>query len=112
MFEAGAPAVLGAPPSVPAPPAPFSSEVVPPQSSALSHWQVPAAQAKPLVQARPHEPQLAAFVITSVQPVSSQQASFSAQPGSAPPLQEQTLLPPLSRQRSPGRHATRLQWQR
>ena len=112
MFEAGAPAVFGAPPSVPAPPVPFSGGVVPPQSSALSHWQPPAAQTKPLVQARPHAPQLAGFVITSVQPVSSQQDSFSAQPGPAAPLQEQALLPPLSRQRSPGRHATRLQWQR
>jgi hypothetical protein len=104
MSDGTSPGVPEAPPSVPAPPTLGGS--VPPQSSTLSHWQVPAEQANPGVQARPHAPQFAAFDVTSTQPVTAQQNSFAAQPGPLEPLHEQTLLPELSRQRSPGRHAT------
>jgi hypothetical protein len=53
---------------------------------------------------------LAGFESTSVQPPAEQQNSFAAQPGSLVPLHEQTFVPLLSRQRSPGRHAVALHW--
>jgi hypothetical protein len=83
---------------------------VPPQSSTLSHWQALAAQLKPGVQARPQAPQFAASAVTSVQPVASQQSSFTRQPGAVLPLQEQTFAPWASRQRSPGLQPTSPHW--
>jgi hypothetical protein len=51
----------------PSPPPPVSDAPAL-QSSSLSQTQRPAAQAKPVVHARPHAPQLVGDVWTSVQP--------------------------------------------
>jgi hypothetical protein len=66
---------------------------------------------KPAVQARPHAPQLAADVLTLMQPSVSQQNS-SVVHGVTPPPHEQRRFPPDCRQRSPGWHGSKSHWHR